>query len=222
LSIVWVWRNMKMVEWYLMQHKKDHSLLFDNINGVVYAINWISQPVKEMADNCDLPLQIATVLLPFENWLIRDGIITRSNIYYSWSIKNTLKNDMKSIIMTIWISQTLWDESQATETTKQEKSALQDVVYMMSDDPTYYKNSRLIDLVKKYPLCEAYYHTQWAKKEILEYRKKAKVLWISWYYVALFGNCISATGLSKTSTQEQAESIVPKEYHDKIEIKKIS
>ena len=219
IAIIAQRRNMQVIEWYIMQHKKNHTLFFDNEKSVVYAINEINQEISEVLPKESLPYRITTGLLPFAWWLIRDGIISWMNIYYSTSIKKSLREEMRSIVVTSWVTTTLTDEEISQEDLKAKKW-LSELVYMLKQDPDFYGREISL-LVEQYPICKAYYMKQSAKTKIRAYRKEAKILWFEWYYVALVWACICGTGKTNKEAMNSAKEILPKEYHNTIEIKKV-
>lgn len=215
---VWWWINLKEVSGYLMQHKKMYSLLMDDDDAKVYALQWINDPISEMIPSEVLPHMIETVLLPFQWWIIRDGWVVSQNIYFSTTVKKELMQTMQSIIMTTWVTMYLWEDEDPINTAEQKK--LDALVWKMKEDPERFKKD-IKQLVQSSDLCKTYYIKQSAKKYQTKYKQDAALLWLTGYVVVLYANCVCGIGKDKKEAMAVASSLFPELKEEDVVVIKV-
>ncbi len=75
---------------FLLKYLKNYNLIFDEKTELLYGILNLSDPLEEHFGNT-LPVLIHTILLPFDNSIIHDGMTSYDNIHFGSGIKNNLK-----------------------------------------------------------------------------------------------------------------------------------
>jgi hypothetical protein len=94
VEILHSWKLAIKGNFFVERHLKKHSIFVqigDNRHKAVYAVLGLDEPLSECFPNSCLPLIIETVLLPFKNQIITDGLFLGGSIFFGNGIKNELK-----------------------------------------------------------------------------------------------------------------------------------
>ncbi len=85
------WKQFVKDKFYIERYLKKHSIFIDS-KDKVYAVFGISQPLNDLIDKSHLPHLIETVLLPFANKIIYDGLLAHYPIHFGSGITDGLKD----------------------------------------------------------------------------------------------------------------------------------
>jgi hypothetical protein len=90
LAVVESWRHRRSGAFYVLRHLKKHSLFIEAEKGsVVYGVLGLATPLEDLAPF--VPCYVQAVLIPFEDRIISDGLMTRYNIHFGPGIRRNLE-----------------------------------------------------------------------------------------------------------------------------------
>jgi hypothetical protein len=90
-AIISSWNHFEMGKFFIYKHCKNHSIfLSESGKGKAFAVSGIFDPLEEMFPYP--PVFIATVLLPFKDRIIYDGLMMGYSIHFGYGIRNEIKN----------------------------------------------------------------------------------------------------------------------------------
>jgi hypothetical protein len=85
------WKNFVKDKFYIERYLKKYSI-FIGSEDKVYAVFGITQPLAEIVHKSHLPHVIETVLLPFANKIIYDGLLIHYSVHFGGNIASRLKD----------------------------------------------------------------------------------------------------------------------------------
>ena len=96
LDIVRSWRHLAHGRFYVFRELKRYTVfLSSDTPPVAYGVLALSQPFEDLIGPY-LPVLTQTVLLPFKNGIVYDGLISSFNVSFGAGIKRHLNEDFKS------------------------------------------------------------------------------------------------------------------------------
>lgn len=95
LDIVRSWRHLVTDKFYVFRELKKHTVFLSTTSpAVAYGVLALSQPFEDLVGPY-LPVLIQTVLLPFKDVIVYDGLMTRYNISFGPGIRRDLNEVFK-------------------------------------------------------------------------------------------------------------------------------
>ena len=95
LDIVRSWRHLVAGRFYVFRELKKHTMfLTTTAPAVAYGVLALSQPFEELIGP-HLPVMAQTVLLPFKDKIVYDGLMNRYNITFGPGIRRSLNETFK-------------------------------------------------------------------------------------------------------------------------------
>lgn len=89
LTIISYWKNYISGDFIIERLLKKHTIFIQDDN--VFEVQGLSQGFDEITYNYSLPVSVNTVILPFKNKIIYDGLLGYRNITFGGGIKRNLK-----------------------------------------------------------------------------------------------------------------------------------
>jgi hypothetical protein len=89
LAIISKWKKFIKGSFFIERLLKKYAVFMQDEK--VYAVLGLSQSFDQLTYNANLPLYVDTVLLPFKDKIIYDGLLRIQNIYFGGGIKRSLK-----------------------------------------------------------------------------------------------------------------------------------
>ncbi len=95
LDIVRAWRYSVTGRFYIFRDLKKYTVFLSTTSPVIaYGVLALSQPFEDMTGPT-LPVLVQTVLLPFKNTIVYDGLMSSFNISFGSGIRRNLNEDFK-------------------------------------------------------------------------------------------------------------------------------
>ena len=91
LGIVRQWKHFVRGQFYIERFLKDYAIFIGE--GKVYGVLGLYQGFDEFFHKSHLPTCIQTVLLPFREKIVYDGLMQGYNVFFGSGIKRSLKED---------------------------------------------------------------------------------------------------------------------------------
>jgi hypothetical protein len=96
LDIVRSWRHLVHGKFYVFRELKKYTVfLSTDTQPVAYGVLALSQPFEELVGP-HLPVLTQTVLLPFKNRIVYDGLMSSYNVSFGPGIRSNLNEDLKA------------------------------------------------------------------------------------------------------------------------------
>ncbi len=96
LDIVGDWRHLVTGKFYIFRSLTKYTVFLSTTSPVIaYGVRALSQPFEDMTGPT-LPVLVQTVLLPFKNTIVYDGLMNRFNISFGPGIRRNLNDDFKA------------------------------------------------------------------------------------------------------------------------------
>src|SRR5260370_21620610 len=95
LDIVRSWRNLVQGKFYVFRELKKYTVFLSTTSpAIAYGVLALSQPFEDLIGPY-LPVLTQTVLLPFEDKIVYDGLLTAYRISFGPGIRRNLNQDFK-------------------------------------------------------------------------------------------------------------------------------
>lgn len=95
LDIIRSWRHLVVGRFYVLRELKNYTVfLSTSAPAVAYGVLALSQPFEDMVGHY-LPVLVQTVLLPFKNMIVYDGLMSSYNVSFGPGIRRNLNQDFK-------------------------------------------------------------------------------------------------------------------------------
>lgn len=94
LQVALSWRKLLTGDFYLLRHLKKHSIFLSaTAEPVAYGVVGLTVPIEDIIHSSHLPLLVATVLLPFHDQIVYDGLLGSKNVHFGPGIRKSLTAD---------------------------------------------------------------------------------------------------------------------------------
>ena len=98
LQIVAGWRHRIKGEFYIMKHLKAYSVLMSAEKPIhLYGVLGLYDPIEVVLGWTPLPVLVQTVLLPFRNRIIYDGLMSRYRLTFGPGIRSSLNETYRRL-----------------------------------------------------------------------------------------------------------------------------
>lgn len=107
LAIVADWKHCIVDNFLVFRFLKKYAVFISTKNSQFYGVLGLHDDLEDLLDRHPLPIMIETVLLPFKEQIVYDGLFRKCNIYFGGGIRAGLKEDydmakQKHQIITTW------------------------------------------------------------------------------------------------------------------------
>src|SRR5438876_2646646 len=142
LNIVLSWKHQVAGKFFVFRNLKKYTVFLAEKAPVAYGVVALTEPFEDLIGS-DIPVWAETVLLPFKDQIIYDGLLCRYNIFFGGGVRRRLQESYNSAKARLGIvsslpvqprpvadkrpAQKLWARSSPGEARK----ALQAIVAMM-------------------------------------------------------------------------------------------
>ena len=92
IKILKGWKSKIEGTFIIVRHLKKYSVFLDGKKELLYGVLGITYPISRMYPNNTLPKMVETVLLPFNNQIIYDGMFCSYNFHFGPNMRKDLKD----------------------------------------------------------------------------------------------------------------------------------
>lgn len=94
LQVAFSWRKPLAGDFYLLRHLKKRSIFLSaTAVPVAYGVVGLTMPIEDIIHSSHLPLLVTTVLLPFHDQIVYDGLLGSKNVHFGPGIRKSLNAD---------------------------------------------------------------------------------------------------------------------------------
>jgi hypothetical protein len=90
LDIVLSWKHQVAGKFFVFRYLKKHTVFLAEKTPVAYGVAALTEPFEDLIGS-DLPVWVETVLLPFKDKIIYDGLLGRYNVFFGGGIRRRLQ-----------------------------------------------------------------------------------------------------------------------------------
>ena len=152
-------------------------------------------------DSRDLPIIIETVLLPFNDKIVYDGIMNGNNVFYGRGISSSVNLKYKEakakhgIITSLPISKIVAQKSFSAEDELK--------LYMKTANSRAQYEFEIEDLLEENPSLNGLYSQLWGKINARAKKKRLKELGLAGYYFAIYIDTVIASSRKKSDLEKK-------------------
>lgn len=191
-------------DFFIIEHTKTYSIFMDsNDYKKIYPVTGLTSFLDEIFPKPCLPVLINTILLPFKNKIIYDGLIVERNLQFGSNITFDIKENYK-------INNAKYGLTSDLTIKKDFKNEnIEELLTEFLKKPEFYEEE-INELIYKNDNNLVIYSHLISKNYLKKYKKEIKELSIKdKYYLALyFGNVIQ-TSFSELELKESIAKIIP-------------
>jgi hypothetical protein len=119
-SIIQSWEHFVAGRFFIFRHLKHYTVFLDEQQETAYGVLALSDPFEELIST-SLPVLAETVLLPFRDKIVYDGLLAGFNISWGGGIKRSLNETYKSVKEKVGIATSLPSKPAATDNRQRQK-----------------------------------------------------------------------------------------------------
>jgi len=206
ISVIRNWKYFIKDSFIVFNHYKNYSAFYESGEpGKVYAVLGLTDPLHLIIPHT--PAYVETVLLPFKEVIIYDGIVAPYSISFGRNIRYSLK-DSYDQAKAIWgvIKKIPFEKPSESETN-------QGLLKYYLKDEEFYKD-RIDNLIANDEKIKELYFQEIGKKNAKNYKRKLQEYNINDCWFVLLGDMIVASGKTREEAESSAHRIVLKKQEN--------
>ena len=214
LAIISSWKHFEKGKFFIYKHFKKHSIFLpDSGNGKAFAVSGIFDPLEELFPHT--PVLVETVLLPFKDRIIYDGLIREYSIHFGSGIRNDIKDTYEKAKHTFGlVTQLPFNEGSEGEKDDVEKLKF----YMKNKNNRDQHWDEIIELSLKTKQLGDLFYQEMGKVNASYLSKKLKKIGLEKNWFGIIDNTVVASGVTKDQLQKNIAAVIPEDKTDRVYI----
>ncbi len=205
LQIVSKWRHFVRGKFIIVRYLKKHAaFLTADSPSRVYGVVALQDPLEDVLG--PPPAMAETVLLPFKDKIIYDGMLQGYRVSFGSGIRRRFSDQYQKSKAAHGIITSLPFSGEATETDKQALLKY----YLRNQRTREYYSEEISDLIEDDHLARVY-HAQMGRASARSLGRRLKELGIRDAWFGILEGLIVAAGTSKTECRDIAQKILPED-----------
>jgi hypothetical protein len=213
LGIVLSWKNFIRADFVIYKQYKKYCAFIqeDGLNTKVYAVLSLVSAFDEIVPF--FPCYASTVLLPFKESIIYDGLISPYNMHFGSSIRANFKESFEISKAKYGIINKLPYVESA-----ENRDANLLSYYLKNDDNMQWYEDEIDELINKDRQLLILYHQEIGKRNRKKLAKSLKEKGLSKYWFAIYDDVIIASGKDRKHVEDNTKALLSPEEFDFIHI----
>jgi hypothetical protein len=208
LDIIASWKHCLKGRFLIVRHLKKYTVFLDAEDPPrAYGVLGLYTPLKELIDSSNLPVFVEAILLPFENKIVYDGILSPSNIIIGKGISRGFDDKYNEAKMRFGIITALPFHPEKAEPSNAEKLK----IYLKNENSREIHWEEIGELIHKDPELMALYHQEMGKVYARTYRRRLRDIGIEKGWFAVTGGLIISGATTKDEVEKILQDILPAE-----------
>ncbi len=214
LAIISSWKHFERGKFFIYKHFKKHSIFLpDSGNGKAFAVSGIFDPLEELFPHT--PALVETVLLPFKDRIIYDGLVRGYSIHFGSGIRNDIKDTYEKAKHTFGlVTQLPFNEGSEGEKDDVEKLKF----YMKNKSNRDQHWDEIIELSLKTKQLGDLFYQEMGKVNASYFSKQLKKAGIEKKWFGIIDNTVVASGVTKDQLQKNIAAVIPEDKADRVYI----
>ncbi len=187
----------------LLKYLKKYNLFYDNNAELLYGVLNINDPFESLFGNT-LPVIVHTILLPFDNSIIYDGLLSYDDIHFGSGIKSQIRELTEISKLEHGIITSLPYNTIANTSAKEKL----DFYLRDKKSRLYYKDS-IEKLISNDDELKSYYFQFMGKVHSKDIQKKLKIYSITEAYFAIILDTVICSAKTRDELEKAIASLIP-------------
>lgn len=202
-SIIRNFKHFKKERFFVVKQTNKYAFFLGEKH--VYAVHALNDPFQTFwGDN--LPVMIETVLLPFKNKIVYDGILFGSNIHFGKGIRESIKNNLNIAEGRYGLITSLPVKIDASVL---QNSSERELLAMMKTKSSREQNwYKIQDLIEEHPNLNAVYMKEWGRINTRAKKKELKSLGVKKRWFGIYNDTILASGNNEKEVYKQISAML--------------
>lgn len=211
-AIISSWNHFEIGKFFIYKHFKNHSIfLSDSGKGKAFAVSGIFDPLEGMFPYP--PVLVETVLLPFKDRIIYDGLMMGYSIHFGSGIRNGIKDTYEKAKHDFGIVTQL-PSSLVSEEKKDDVEKLK--FYMKNKSNRDHHWDEIIELSLKTKQLGDLFYQEMGKVNASYFSKQLKKVGLEKKWFGIIDNTVIASGVTKDQLQRNVAEVVPADKVDRV------
>lgn len=206
LNIVESWRHRIQSRFILVSHLKNYSIFLKDDEGIAYGVLGLQDTLEAVLDS-DLPIIVETVLLPFKDRIVYDGLLSPYGVSFGKGFRDGIKDAYHQARAKYGIVTSLPFSVESKGQSDEE--LLRFYLKSRQNREGYWED--IWELIGKKPALRTLYHQEMGKIHARHYKKRFREVGINHGWFAVFEGLIVAGGVTKDEAEQAAKKIVSSE-----------
>lgn len=191
--------DFKKRKFWVVKSLKNYTIFLDK--EYAYGVLALGDSFSSFWNSRDLPIIIETVLLPFKDKIVYDGIMKGNNVFYGRGISSSVNLKYKEakakhgIITSLPVSKRVAQRSSSAEDDLK--------LYMKTANSRTQYEFEIEDLLEKNPSLNDLYYKLWGKINARVKKKRLKELGLAGYYYAIYIDTVIASSRKKSDLEKE-------------------
>lgn len=209
-EIVESWKNYILDRFIVYKHLSDYTVFINTNDNKVYGVVGLLQDWRELAPDFALPLMINTMIFPFKDKIIYDGIFSSFSIQFGSGIRKEFEQTYQKAKSSNEIITFLPFEDKKTN---EEKDADNLRFYLKTKKNFQEYIEEVYELKNKNDSLNIIFNQEFGKLHSKDIKKELKKLGIKGHF-AIIRDIVVASGKDEKSLDKNLNEIVPKNLHE--------
>lgn len=214
LAIISSWKHFERGKFFIYKHFKKHSIFLpDSGKGKAFAVSGIFDPLEGMFPYP--PVLVETVLLPFKDRIIYDGLIRGYSIHFGSGIRNGIKDAYEKAKHNFGLVTQL----PLSERGEGEKDDIEKLKFYMKNKSNRDQHwDEIIELSLKTKQLGNLFYQEMGKVNASYFSKQLKKVGLEKTWFGIIDNTVIASGMTKDQLQKNIAAVVPEDKADRVYI----
>jgi len=204
LEIVSNWKHFIKGRFFLVKYLKNYAVFIQEGEDIPYGVCALLQDF-EVNVGKHLPVLLETVLLPFKERIIYDGILASYSIYFGAGMRSNIIDSYNQAKAKYGIVTSLPFSAESKGQSDEELLKF----YMKNQKNRDQYWNEIWDLIEKKPALQLLFHQEMGKVNARTYKKRLRDAGIDNGWFAILHGLIVASGMTEAETKKAMERIVP-------------
>ncbi|MGA2938165.1 MAG: hypothetical protein ABSF52_13830 [Syntrophobacteraceae bacterium] len=206
MKIVGSWKHLVRGRFILVCHLKSHSIFLKEDEKIAYGVLALRDDFETVLGP-DLPILLETVLLPFKDRIIYDGLMSAYRIGFGRGFRAGIKDSYQQAKAKYGIVTSLPFSGESRGQSDEE--LLRFYLKTRQNRDRYWED--IWGLIGKKPALRLLYHQEMGKVHARHYKKKFNEIGISKGWFAVLEGMVVASGGTRDEAEQAMKKIVPSE-----------
>jgi hypothetical protein len=209
MNIVGSWKYRVQGRFILVSHLKSHSIFLQEDGQIAYGVLGLQEDLETVLGP-DVPIMLETVLLPFRDRIIYDGLMSPYRINFGKGFRASMKDSYQQAKAKYGIVTSLPFSVESKGQSDEE--LLRFYLKSQQNRDRYWED--ILVLIERNPALRLLYHQEMGKIHARNYRKRFNEIGINKGWLVVLEGLVVASGGSKNEAEQAVKRIVPPDKRD--------
>jgi hypothetical protein len=202
------WKKGIQGKFFIIKHKKEYSVFYDNENRKCYGVRWLNDSFEDMTGN-HVPLLVEAWLIPYHGNIIYDSLLAPYMVSFGAGMRRTIKAESEEALMKHGIVLSFEDDGNKNVS---EEDMLR--FYMKTEA----NRDRFLEEIEEMQGKNAIFHNVFMQESgrinSRPIKKQLRSNNIKKVWFALLDNIVVASGKTKQDLEKNVADVIPVEQRE--------